>query len=118
MEMNEKKLEEMVRQLVSEQVQFGNVARPKPVRASTSTPASWKKDEAPKASASTQGSWDSTNTPGGVSARTKEKWTISQMAAAVSTVLERTGMNQKTSSVCEAFEMFDDPETDYSKYNF
>ena len=83
MEMNEKKLEEMVRNMISSQAEFGNVARPKPVKASTSTPASWKKDEAPRASASTQGSWDSTNTPGGVSSRTKEKWTISQVAAAV-----------------------------------
>lgn len=76
-----------VMEILSENAEFSNVARPKPTRASTATSAAWKKDDAPKASAATQGSWDSTNTPGGVSSLAKEKWTVKEIAAMVTKVL-------------------------------
>ncbi len=80
-------IHKQVMEILGEQLNFSNVARPKPTKASTATSASWKKAEEPKASAATQGSWDSTDTPGGVSSLAKEKWTVKEIAAMVTKVL-------------------------------
>ena len=80
-------IHKQVMEILGEQLNFSNVARPKPTKASTATSAAWKKAEEPKASAATQGSWDSTDTPGGVSSLAKEKWTVKEIAAMVTKVL-------------------------------
>ncbi|MCI6858071.1 MAG: hypothetical protein MR867_02085 [Eubacterium sp.] len=85
-------IHQQVMEILSENLQFSNVARPKPTKASTATSAAWKKDEAPKASAATQGAWDSTNTPGGVSSLAKEKWTVQEIAAMITKVLTQNNV--------------------------
>ena len=68
------------------EVDFSNVARPKPTKdsaSSNSTQKTWGGKENAKASASTQGAWDSTNTPGGVSGTAKSTWTKDQIVALV-----------------------------------
>ena len=82
---SEMRLEKMIRDLLSE-VDFGNVARPKPVKDSASsnvTQKTWGGKENARPSAATQGSWDVTNTPGGISCHAKDKWTKDQLVAYV-----------------------------------
>ena len=73
-----------VKEILSENAEFSNVARPKPTRPSTATQGAWQIVNEPKASAATEGAWDATNTPGGVSAVAKAKWTKGELIDAVS----------------------------------
>ena len=91
----EMKIEDIVRRIVSEKLEFGNVARPKPTKASTATPASWKKEETPKPSSATQGSWDVTDTPGGISSYAKKRWSPDQIAAVITEVYNRIEFGNK-----------------------
>lgn len=81
-------IHQQVTKILNEHMEFSNVARPKPTKASASASSTGKPVEEPKASAATQGSWDSTNTPGGVSALAKEKWNVHDIAAMVTKVLK------------------------------
>ncbi len=91
----ELQIEQIVRRLLSEKMEFGNVARPKPTKASTSTPASWMKEKTPKPSGATQGAWDATDTPGGVSSYAKKRWSPDQMAAVITEVYNRIEFGNK-----------------------
>ena len=79
-------LASIIRNMIEQNPEFSNVARPKPTKASASsnsTQKTWGGKANAKPSTATQGSWDSTNTPGGVAATSKEVWTKDQMAAFV-----------------------------------
>ena len=90
--MNQSQLENMVKDILKN-ANFGNVARPKPNKASASsnsTQKTWGGKENARPSSSTQGSWDATNTPGGVSSFAKEVWTKDQIVALVREEVMRT----------------------------
>lgn len=82
----ETRIAEAVKKVMSENSEFYNVPVRKPTKASTATQGAWQIDEQPKASSATQGAWDSTDTPGGLSHRTKEKWTKEQLVAEITKV--------------------------------
>lgn len=86
----EKLVEEIVRQILSQNAEFSNVARPKATKPSTATQGAWNIDKKPKASAATEGAWDATDTPGGVSSNAKNAWNKLELEAQVRKAL--TGM--------------------------
>ena len=85
-------IHEQVMKIVQENMEFTNVARQKATKASASASSTGETVKDPKASSATQGSWDSTNTPGGVSAIAKEKWNVKEIAAMVTKVLVKNGI--------------------------
>ncbi len=72
-----------VKQILENNSEFSNVARPKATKASTATQGAWNINEKPKASASTEGAWDATDSPGGVSSNAKKVWTVKDIESSV-----------------------------------